>query len=99
MMVPKPQSALLVAQSTALLRKAAAKLVKRGLGELWSLDSADEWFEKAKYAKSENRLIPLHKAVWAIGTYMEMECHATEPKRWSGTKKPQKKEFAVLSTN
>lgn len=56
MMAPKSQSALVVAQSTALVRKAATKLVKRGLGELWLLDSAAGWFEKAKFAKNQNRL-------------------------------------------
>lgn len=56
MKAPESRTALVVAQSTALVRKAAAKLAKRGLGELWLLDSAEEWFEKAKYAKSQNRL-------------------------------------------
>ena len=48
---PESQTALVVAQSTALVRKAAAKLAKRGLGELWLLESAEEWFEKAKTAR------------------------------------------------
>ena len=51
------QTALVVAQSTALVRKAAAKLAKRGLGDLWLLESAEEWFERAKTAKSQNQLI------------------------------------------
>jgi TPR repeat protein len=57
MKLPESQTALVVAQSTALVRKAAAKLAKRGLGELWLLESAEEWFERAKTAKSQNQLI------------------------------------------
>ena len=54
---PESQTALVPAQSTALVRKAAAKLAKRGLGDLWLLESAEEWFERAKTAKSQNQLI------------------------------------------
>jgi hypothetical protein len=54
---PESQTALVPAQSTALVRKAAAKLAKRGLGDLWLLESAEDWFERAKAAKSQNQLI------------------------------------------
>jgi TPR repeat protein len=56
MKAPESQTALAVAQSTALVRKAAARLAKRGLDDLWMLESAEWWFKKAKCAKSQNRL-------------------------------------------